>query len=261
MSQSTAFAPSFDQNASMEEVLLSRLPPLWQTFAAWYAAGSSEAVHALEQREALLGAATLSPLGLRFLYDIASKHIEALRMGEDVSEWYSRPLHQRIVSHAATQSAAQTQDVLPSGVLVQKTVTITMGGQWLLCSRIGDRAFSRTQLWAVGGALALPPRVARRCTINPASCDPVREYGMQLGMVSPFLPPRRRTRLAAVALIPWPREWEEQEREVAVSLSLWESLLLPLRCLRETVCGYARQAYPQIRVIEIQGEENDHEHA
>jgi len=165
------------------------------------------------------------------------------------------------VYHAATRSAAQTQAVLPAGVLVQKTVTVAMGGQWLLCSCTGDQAFSRTQLCAIGEALALPPRVARRCTINPATCDPVREYGMQLGMVSPFLPPRRRTRLAAVALIPWPREWEEQEREVAVSLSLWESLLLPLRCLREIMCGYARQAYPHLRVIEIQGEENEDDYA
>jgi len=63
--------------------------------------------------------------------------------------------------------------------------------------------------------------------MNPGSCDPVEEFEMLPGMISPFLRPLRRTGLAAVALVPWQQVREEQETEVAVSLSLWESLLLP----------------------------------
>ena len=52
-------------------------------------------------------------------------------------------------------------------------------------------------------------------------------------------------------LLPWPKRWEDQEREVAISLSLWESLALPLRCLRPLVRDYARRAYLQVRLIEL----------
>ena len=77
---------------------------------------------------------------------------------------------------------------------------------------------------------------------------------MQPGMVSPFLHPERAARLAALTLLPWPERWEAQEREVAVSVSLWESLLLPLRCLRPLVYLYAKRAYPELRLIELGNE-------
>jgi len=46
-----------------------------------------------------------------------------------------------------------------------------------------------------------------------------------------------------------------QAREVAISLSQWESLVLPLRCLRQVIRSYARQAYPGVRIIELESEE------
>ncbi len=74
---------------------------------------------------------------------------------------------------------------------------------------------------------------------------------MQLGMVSPFLHPERAAKLSALVLLPWRELWEAQEREVALSLSLWESLVLPVRCLRPLLRRYARRAYPQVRLIEL----------
>ena len=74
---------------------------------------------------------------------------------------------------------------------------------------------------------------------------------MQRGMLSPFLHPEREAGLAAFILLPWPQRWEAQEREVALSLSLWESLLLPLRCLRPLLRRYAKRAYPQVHLIEL----------
>ena len=50
---------------------------------------------------------------------------------------------------------------------------------------------------------------------------------MQPGMVSPFLHPEQAAHLSALVLLPWRELWEAQEREVALSLSLWESLALP----------------------------------
>jgi len=48
-------------------------------------------------------------------------------------------------------------------------------------------------------------------------------------------------------------------REVAISLSLWESLVLPLGCLRPLLRSYAARAYPEVRLIDLQGTEQDNE--
>ena len=77
---------------------------------------------------------------------------------------------------------------------------------------------------------------------------------MQPGMVSPFLHPERGAQLSALVLLPWRERWEAQAREVAISLSLWESLALPVRCMRPLVRQYARRAYPEVRLIELGSE-------
>jgi len=168
------------------EQRLSCLPPLQQTLASWHTSGATEGAPILELREALLGAATLSCASLRLLYEIASQHIQALHPFEPVSAWHTRPLHEHIVSHAASHSAAQTQAVLPRGALVQKTVTVAMAGRLLLCTCVGDQELERKHLRAVADALALPRRAGKHCTINPSTCDLVEEFGMLPGMVSPF---------------------------------------------------------------------------
>ncbi len=216
MSPSTVIAQSYDVVLPVEQ-RLSWLPPLQHTFASWHTDGATEAAPILDRREAVLGAATLS--GASLLYEIASLHIQALHPFGPLSAWHTRPLHERIASHAASHSAAQTQAVLPPGALVQKTVTVAMAGRLLLCTCVGDQELERKHLRAVAHELALPRRAVKRCTINPSTCDPVEECGMLPGMVSPFVSPLWNTRVAAVVLMPWPRWWEEQEREVAVSLS------------------------------------------
>ena len=107
----------------------------------------------------------------------------------------------------------------------------------------------------IGSALALPRKAIDHATINPATVDPVAAFGMADGMVSPFFPPQRPSKVDALVLLPWLSQWEEQETEVAISLSLWESLLLPVRCLRPLVCDYAVVAYPHPPILELEGEE------
>jgi hypothetical protein len=48
---------------------------------------------------------------------------------------------------------------------------------------------------------------------------------------------------------------------VAISLSLWESLVLPLCCLRPLVRSYARRAYPEVRIVELESEGTLYAHA
>src|SRR5713226_8413219 len=164
------------------EHALNRLPPLEDLFEAWFTSSFIETAPALEQRDQALGAATLSGASVRLLYEIASGLIGDLQALEHVSEWGRRPLHRRIVRHAATHSAAQTQAVLPANALVQKTVSLEMAGNLLLCTCVGNHFMDRGQRRAVAEALALPQRAAKQCTFNPASCDPREQFEMLPGM-------------------------------------------------------------------------------
>jgi hypothetical protein len=215
-----------------------RLPPLQDIFVSWQYSGASNRSDALALREQLLGVATLSSVSLRLLYDLASQYID--------------DLPERIYRHAATQSAAQTQALLPPSVLVQKTVSVEMAGHLLLWTSVGEQEHTLDQRRTVATALGLPRRAAKQCSTNPATCRPEEEFGMLPGMVSPFLPPLHSSRLEAVVQVPWPTDWEYQGKAVGVSLSLFESLILPLSCFRAILRQYASRAYgPGIRWIEL----------
>jgi hypothetical protein len=233
------------------ELVFSQLPPLERTFETWVTTGVGEPVALLHLRERLLGAATLPGASLRLIYEIMARQLEALQAFEQLSTAFRRPLHQRIVRHVATQSATQTQAVLPQGVLVQKTVSLEIAGKLIVCSSLGDLKLERQKVRDIGRVFALPRKALKHVTINPRTVDPVAAFGMADGMVSPFFHPQRPSRVDALVLIPWPRLWEDQEKEVAISLSLWESLLLPVRCLRPLVRAYAAIAYPHIPVLEV----------
>ncbi|TMD42570.1 MAG: hypothetical protein E6I93_20085 [Chloroflexi bacterium] len=198
-----------------------RLLPVQDTFASWQRDGGSALSQALVLRERLLGPATLSSASLRLLYDISSQFVD--------------DLPERICWHAPTLSASETQAVLPPQVLVQKTVSVEMAGRLLLWTGIGDYQHTLDQRRVVASALGLPRQAARQCSTNPATCRPEEEFAMLPGMVSPFLPPLRPTRLVSVVQVPWPAVWEEQGKAVGVSLSLFESLILPLSCFRAVV--------------------------
>lgn len=220
------------------EQLHHRLPPLQDIFAGWHYAGASARSQALAQRGRLLGPATLSSASLRLLYDIAARYVD------DLSE--------RLCWHAPTMSAQETQSVLPPHVLVQKTVSLEMAGRLLLWTGVGEQEQTLEQRRVVAQALGLPRRAAKQCSTNPATCKPEQEFAMLPGMVSPFLSPRHPTRLAAVVQIPWSADWEAQGYAVGVSLSLFESLILPLNCFGAILRQYATRAYdPRLHWIEV----------
>ncbi len=233
------------------EHFLWYLPPLTAVFETWDTSAATHISRALLVRELMLGEATLPGASMQLLYEIAATLMQSGEPGKDLPQREKRPLHQRLIRHAATQSAEETQSVLPPGALVQKTVSVEMDGKLLLYSGVGAQPITRRQVHTLAAKLSLFRRATKRCTLNPATCDPVQEFEMLPGMVSPFLRPLRPTRLAALALVSWPRRWEEQAYEVAISLSPWESLLLPLRSLKAVLYSYARQAYPDLPVVEL----------
>lgn len=155
-------------------------------------------------------------------------------------------------SHEATLSAAQTQAVLPPGVLVQKTVTLAFADPHRSCvlwTGVGDFQISKEAIRVVAEQLGFSRRATRSAIINPGWLDPVAAFGMEPGMVSPFLPPplpgQQTSPIAALVVESWPTTWERTMR-VAISLSLYESLIVPLNMLRSLLHYYSHLAYPSV---------------
>jgi hypothetical protein len=252
--RSFASVPSAALNLQLVEEVLYDLPPLEGVFLYWHTHGVTSTTPGitslLARREQMLGVTTLSGASIRLLYECATDCLRRLPVPV-YSPWDSRPLHARLLRHGPSQRATETQALLPPGVLVQKTVSVNLGERLLLCTGVGIGSLTRWQLRDIAAALALPYRTLKRCTINPSAHMSVEAFAMQPGVVSPFLHPERATHLSALVLLPWPQRWEAQEREVALSLPLWESLALPVRCLRPLLRRYARRAYPGVRLIEL----------
>jgi hypothetical protein len=246
--------------AVREEVLYD-LPPLEGVFLHWHTSGVSALtpgiISLFSRRAQVLGPATLPGASIQLLATCASACLHTRPMDEYATAWEMRPLHARLLRHAPSHSAAQTQALLPPGVLAQKTVTLALGESLLLATGVGTRTLSRQELRAITQALGLPSRARIHGTFNPPPHDSVERFGMVRGMVSPFLPPTRETGLSALVLLPWPQRWDAQAREVAISLSLWESLVLPLGSLRALVRLYAGRAYPGVHIIDLGGEEEE----
>ena len=260
-------SPSTMANLQILEEVLYDLPPLEGVFLHWHTYGVTATTAGIAslftRRKQLLGPTTLSGASIQLLYECATDSLRRLNLPvQDLqSPWDSRPLHARLLRHGPTLSAAETQALLPPGVLVQKTVSLTLSGTLLLCTGAGSQRVNRQQLRAISEALALPRRAVKQCTVNALTSNPVELFAMQPGMVSPFLHPNHESAFDVLVLLPWPERWEAHEQEVAISLSLWESLLLPLGCLRPLLRSYARRAYPGVKFIELESGEALYAHA
>ena len=245
-----------EKNLQRLEEILYDLPPLEGIFLHWHTYGVTSTtpgmISLLTRRRQLLGPATLSAPSLQLLAACAT---DALRHVQgSASRWDQRPLHTRLVRHRLSLSAAETQALLPPGVLVHKTASVALAESLLLCTGAGTQNLQRWQLQAVASALGLPRQTAKSYYINTATCGSVELFGMPPSMVSPFLHPSSPTGLTALVLLPWPKRGKEQIQEVAISLSLWESLLLPLPCLQPLIRRYAARAYPEVPVLELESE-------
>ena len=223
----------------MIEDLLDVLLPIEEL---WENLPDSEAVAQLQQREQLLGVATLSWQSFSLLHEIISA------VGVPNVIW----------RHASSLRAADKQAVLDAQwgdarVLVNKTLTIRLGTMHLLCTGVGNFTVHRNLLATLAHALRLPKRLVKDCQINPADFAPESELGLLTGMVSPVLSPGMPAyRLQAVTLLTETEiGCEQQEQMVAISLSPVESLLVPLAQFRLLAHLYARRAYPALQWLEI----------
>ena len=125
--------PTPSLNLRLLEEVLYDLPPLEGVFLHWHTHGVTATTAGmsslLARRKQLLGPTTLSGASIQLLYECATDSLRRLSLpGQDLhSPWESRPLHARLLRHGPTLSAAETQALLPPGVLVHKTVSMTLG--------------------------------------------------------------------------------------------------------------------------------------
>lgn len=224
---------------AMIEDLLAALPPLE---AMWSSLPGREAMTLLQKREQLLGVATLSCRSLSLLHELIGA------MGVPNVIW----------RHTPSLRAAEKQAVLDARwghqrVLVNKTLTVRLGPMHLLCTGVGDFTLHRSLFSEIALALHLSKRSVKDCQINPADYAPESALGLLTGMVSPFVSPGVSAhRLQAVIVLEGTVvEYEPRAQMVAISLSPYESLLVPLTQFRALTQRYAQRAYPTLRCLEI----------
>jgi len=189
--------------------------------------GAAQTVFA--ERESLFSVGTLSSAALDLLLDV-------------LRELSISDVPDRIIEHEPSFSAAEKFGHT-GGQEVQKTVTVLMGGNiFLLTSPVEYKASSRTPK-EIARQVGLPSRAGRSCYFNPPEVDPEIEYGLLRGIVSPFLPPGRPSRLTAlVQLDPGPRP----DAQTSLSISPCESILVPTDAVGQIVDAYAARAYPYV---------------
>lgn len=199
---------------------LALLPPLQDTLRQ--ADGALAA--GLHERASLLGIATLHPESLLLLRRLFQQ--EGLDMASSL-----------FLQDEATITAHAKQLLLPQGVHVQKTVSLLLGGHLLLVTSIGDHHLEREERFVIAAKLGLSRKEARQATLNPPGFQ-AEQLGLLRGMVSPFLPPGRGAELAALVQLAWPTSWEHADQRVAISLSPYESLLIPLSSYGRILASY-----------------------
>lgn len=180
-----------------------------------------------KNREKKLTVATVTFESIRLIHKIAKKH--------GVHD-FSR----RIIQHEPSFSADDKQRILPN-LHIQKTVSLLLGDKYILLSGI-NFTLTNQLLKQVADILELPRTVLKNCFINPHTLIPEIELGLLRGMVSTFFSPGKITQLNLTAFI----EFKADHRDVAVSMSPFESLLLPADKFLEIVREYAQCAYPYV---------------
>jgi hypothetical protein len=185
---------------------------------------------ALEARSRALGVTTLPGQTLLHLLSLYQQHV-------------SSDLASSIIWHQPSVTAGEKAALL-NGHLVQKSITVQFEDALVLCSGIGDFRLSHALLREIARARGLKKRVHKHLQINPLEFPPEYLYGMLEGMVSPFLPPGRMPCLDAVVFLAPPMASVDRNKQVAISISPFESLLVPFSSFQALLYAYADTTYP-----------------
>src|SRR5258708_5764805 len=147
MIRSTAPLPSALINLRLVEEVLYDLPPLEGVFLHWHTYGVKATTAGIDslfiRRKQLLGSTTLPGTSIQLLSACATDCLRSLPIQEPHSPWDIRPLHARLLRHGPRLRAVETQALLPPGVLVQQTLSISLADTPLLCTTVGPQMLTR----------------------------------------------------------------------------------------------------------------------
>lgn len=217
--------------------ILASLPPLHKVIAHY----DTPAWHAyLQHREQALAAGTLSRKTIHTICDIATS------LG-------ITNLPERIITHAPSFSAHEKQALLPPNTYVQKTLTAHFSSYLVLCSGVGEWRMHKKAQLHIGRQLALSSRASKAMTLNPQSVHPTEQLGMWPGMVSPFLDTVYAQSVRAIVIMSPPASTFRSE--FSISLSLYESLVLPVDYFSKVIRLFFARNHAAIQVIEVADEE------
>jgi len=193
------------------------------------AVGLPTLTEALEARDHALGMATLPSQTLLKLLSLYQQHV-------------SRDLAASVLWHRPSLSAREKTTILP-GYLIQKTLTLQLGGDLVMVSGVGDFKVDRPLIQQIIRALDLKKRVQKLVHINPREYPSESLYGILTGMVSPFLEPARSTTVQAVVFLKHLEIGGDWDKLVAISVSPFESLLVPIASFHTLLYAYAGATY------------------
>lgn len=211
--------------------ILSTLPRLEEVFSAY---GTADWVGQLHRRGRCLGKGSLSGTVIHELCTIAE-------------ELGVTGLTHRALTHSPSFSAASKQQVLPSAVNVQKTISMQIGDNYTLCTGVGDWNVDRNLKKFIAKHVALSSSAAHNIIINPPTIDPIRHLGVWPGMVSPFLDATLPSNLRTLIILQPSAMVLEQD--FGVSISLYESLILPVRYFTAIVSNFVGIMQPTLQTV------------
>ena len=157
----------------------------------------------------------------------------------------------QIVRHGYSITAQKKQDLLPQGIVVQKSVTVKVGPYFFLLSGLGDFHVQKAHFQSIARLFSLSAAQAKQREVNPPRLPARSTTGLAGGMVSPFLPPSYASACPLAAIILLSSGEQENHTQVAISLSLTTSLLFPVSKLRELIVAYSLRYYPRIPLVEL----------
>lgn len=229
-------ANDFDELVQKGYVLLGDLPKIEDVFIGY---GTADWIQQLRQRKAHLGEGAVSDAVICELCAIAEK------LGVT-------GIAKRVLTHAPSFSAAEKQRILPITVHVQKTISMKIGNEYVLCTGVGDWAVDKSIKKFIAKQLALPSSAARNVIINPPTIDPAVHLGIWPGMVSPFLDVVLPHNLKSIIVIQPPDRIMDDD--FSISLSLYESLILPVLHFTTVVHDFVAAIQPASQTLTYQPE-------
>ncbi len=183
----------------------------------------------LQNRENAMGYSTLSANSISWLLNI-------------LKSYGLKDIHPQIISHNPSFSAQDKQKILKNSI-VQKTLTIKLADKLILCSGLGDFRLTKDSLIEMGHALGISKKKSKESIINPDYFLPEKELGLERGMVSTFLPPHKEYSISAIFVL---TAEHITKADIAISLSLYESMIISSSFFKDILNDYAKFAYPSI---------------